>query len=68
MTGSIHKDQIGATKESFPLFRCPECKKTGLIDDDQFHGRVSIVCVVTHGCDYHETKDWSIHVQDSKKV
>lgn len=67
MTGSIHKDQIGATKESFPLFRCPKCKKTGLIDDDQFHGRVSIVCI-TPLCDYHETKDWSANVEHSEKV
>ena len=47
---------IGATDESFPLFRCPGCKHVGDIDDDQFHGRVSIDCT---NCDYHETQDWS---------
>ena len=54
--GTLKADVIGATKESFPLFRCPDCKLTGSIDDDQFHGRVSIVCSY---CSYHETKDWS---------
>ncbi len=49
-------DQVGATKESFPLFRCPSCKGVGDIDDDQFHGRVSILC---EACVYHETTDWS---------
>lgn len=47
-----------ATTTTFPFFRCPTCKKVGTIDDDQYHGRVSIVCV-TPFCDYHETKDWS---------
>lgn len=31
---------------------CPECGWRGPIDDDQFHGRVSIDC--PH-CPYHET-------------
>ena len=57
-TGNLRLDVIGATQESFALFRCPSCKSSGLIDDDQFHGRVSIQCE-TEGCSYHETKDWS---------
>ena len=62
--GTLTPETIGATKESFPLFRCPICKKSGVIDLDQFHGRVSIVCgqasVALGGfCEYHETKDWS---------
>ena len=55
--GFLKADQIGATGDSFPLFRCPKCKKSGVIDDDQFHGRVSIICEF---CDYHDTKDWSL--------
>ncbi len=51
----LRPDVIGATKDSFPLFRCPKCRCTGSIDEDQFHGRVSIICAF---CDYHETHDW----------
>ena len=56
-TGILRPDVIGATRESFPLFRCPQCKHSGFIDEDQFHGRVSIVCP-TPDCTYHETKAW----------
>lgn len=56
--GYLRAGVIGATAESFPLFRCPKCLRTGTIDDDQFHGRVSIQCP-REGCDYHETTDWS---------
>ena len=31
--------------------RCPGCGTWGVIDDDQFHGRVSILCE----CGFHET-------------
>jgi len=30
---------------------CPVCGVWGIVDDDQFHGRVSILC----GCGFHET-------------
>lgn len=53
---NLRPDDIGTTDESFPLFRCPGCKQVGDIDDDEFHGRVSIDCT---NCEYHETKDWS---------
>lgn len=33
-------------------FRCPRCGELGAIDDDQAHGRVSIVCPT---CAFHET-------------
>ncbi len=35
---------------------CPGCDLKGKIDDDQFHGRVSIDCPE---CPYHETHDLS---------
>lgn len=53
--GTLRPGVIGATEESFPLFRCPDCKRTGEIDDDQFRGTISILCE----CGYHEAKDWS---------
>lgn len=56
--GRLRPETTGATQESFPLFRCPGCKRSGTIDEDQFHGRVSIQCPF-EDCSYHETKDWS---------
>lgn len=36
------------------LLRCPNCKTLAELDDDQYHGRVSIECQVL-GCGFHET-------------
>ncbi len=35
--------------------RCPGCSAWGHIDDDQLHGRVSLLCE----CGWHETHDLS---------
>jgi hypothetical protein len=35
-------------------FKCPGCGHWGVVDDDQLHGRVSIVCLE---CTFHETVD-----------
>ena len=35
-------------------FRCPDCGESGLIDDDQVNGRVSILCE-SPLCNFHET-------------
>lgn len=59
MSGFLRRGTVGATAESFPLFRCPGCGLVGEIDEDQFHGRVSIVCP----CGYHETRDWSAELR-----
>lgn len=56
--GLIRPGEIGATRLSFPLFRCPKCNTVCEIDEDQFHGRVNIQCP-SKGCPYHGTKDWS---------
>ena len=40
------------------LLTCPGCGEEGYIDDDQFHGRVSVHHDEPH-CGYHETVDWS---------
>ena len=57
MAGFLRPGVVGATVESFPLFRCPKCGGTGTIDLEQFLGMVSVEC--THeGCGYHETHDW----------
>ena len=37
-------------------FKCPGCEQWGTIDDDQYHGRVSILCAE---CGFHETLDLS---------
>lgn len=36
--------------------RCPGCDTWADVDEDQWHGRVSMDCVE---CDYHETHDLS---------
>ena len=37
---------------------CPSCKQTGFIDEDQYRGKVSVICP-RPGCGYHETHDLS---------
>ena len=39
--------------------QCPKCKIWATIDDDQFHGRVSLDCP-TESCDFHETHNLQI--------
>lgn len=38
--------------------QCPCCGQWADIDEDQFHGRVSMLCA-TAGCSFHETHDLS---------
>jgi len=40
---------------------CPKCGVWGYIDDDQFFGRVSILCK----CGFHETRNLSIQVKEN---
>ncbi len=35
---------------------CPKCGQWGYIDDEQYHGRISIQC---ENCSFHETIDLS---------
>jgi hypothetical protein len=46
------------TRDDEPVrqFHCPGCGQWADIDDDQFHGRVSIDCP---DCEFHETLDLS---------
>lgn len=44
--------------EQVPKLRCPNCGKWGTLDDDQLHGRVSIL---HDSCGFHETLDFSRH-------
>ena len=53
--GILRPNVLGATLESFPLFRCPGCGQTGHIDADQFRGSVSVQCE----CGWHQTIDWA---------
>ena len=43
------RDDIGVI-----VFKCPNCGEQGDIDDDQYHGRISIHHAVK-GCGFHET-------------
>lgn len=38
------------------ILKCPKCNKIGVIDDDQYHGRVSVLHDV---CGFHKTIDFS---------
>lgn len=40
------------------MLQCPDCEQWADLDDDQFHGRVSVDHTDT-GCSYHETHDFS---------
>lgn len=40
------------------FLRCPGCGRLGVIDEDQFHGRVSVDCF-DEACPFHETHDFS---------
>lgn len=41
--------------------RCPRCGVWGDLDDDQYHGQVSVYhAEVEGGCGYHETHDFSL--------
>lgn len=48
------------------LLECPSCLKWGELDDDQFHGRVSVDHEADVGCGYHETHDFAEAVVQSK--
>lgn len=37
---------------------CPQCGLIGSLDDDQYHGRVSVDCP-NENCTFHETHDFS---------
>ena len=43
------------------LIECPICCALGIVDEDQWHGLVSIQCP-EDGCTYHETYDLSVIV------
>jgi hypothetical protein len=38
--------------------KCPKCGKVGVLDEDQFFGRISTECP-REGCGFHEMVDWS---------
>ena len=42
-------------------FGCPLCHRSGLIDEDQYFGRVSIQC----GCGFHETINFSRIIKET---
>jgi hypothetical protein len=57
-------DQFDLTKFGTRyILACPKCGQKGLLDNDQFHGRVSVMCP-NDECDYHETHDFSKVVEN----
>lgn len=40
--------------------QCPNCDVWAEIDDDQYHGKVSMLC----GCGYHETHNFQRPLND----
>ena len=54
----VLRRETGEGKELL-LLACPGCGEVGPLDDDQFHGRVS-VDHASHGCPvgYHEKHDF----------
>jgi len=42
--------------------QCPDCGIWGELDDDQYHGRVSMLCE----CGYHETHKFQTSVNKGK--
>lgn len=47
---SVKKD---GDKDNYAFFRCPVCDDLGNIDQDQYEGKVSILC----DCSFHVTVD-----------
>lgn len=44
---------VDPTPDSYAVCNCPNCGAFTVMDEDQYHGRVSMLC----DCGYHETHD-----------
>ena len=55
MDDALQVKQVMCDGTPIMKFKCPGCRGWGQVDDDQYHGRVSILC----GCGFHETIDLS---------
>ena len=44
---------------------CPQCGVVGVLDDDQFNGRVSVLC--GNGCLFHETRDYKTFIENAER-
>jgi len=44
------------SEKRYAEFKCPDCDLVGTIDEDQYFGRVSILCP---RCSFHGTRDFS---------
>jgi len=49
--------------ELLAKLQCPVCEEWGSLDDDQFHGRVSVKCEATPGCTFHEVVNFSDYLK-----
>lgn len=46
---------VDPTNIAYAVCNCPKCTQLGVLDEEQYHGKVSILCE----CGYHETHDLS---------
>lgn len=46
---------INATNEEYASFICPKCNLYGIIDKEQYKGKISVQCPK---CDFHRTIDF----------
>lgn len=46
--------------EKIHKLKCPDCLVWGAIDEDQFNGRVSILC----DCGFHQTINFNTYLGD----
>ncbi len=54
----LHRRLRTIIRDEEPVWqlRCPGCEQWADIDDDQLHGRISVLH--EPGCGFHETHDW----------
>jgi len=55
----ITRTPLGDSESPLIKLRCPACGIFAEMDDDQYHGRVSVECAAP-GCVFHETHNFAL--------
>ena len=55
----IERTPLGDSVSPLIKLRCPLCGTFADLDDDQYHGRISVECA-TPGCTFHESHNFSL--------